>query len=50
MIRSLVSHFRGDPICVGCEQHPVVADYLCQYCLAKVAAFTARREERVPKL
>ena len=25
MLRSSVSHFTGDPICVGCEQHPVVA-------------------------
>jgi hypothetical protein len=39
MWRSLISHFRGQPICVGCENHPVAADYLCCYCLAKVADF-----------
>ena len=49
MLRSLVSHFLGNPLCVGCEQRPVVADYLCQYCLAKVAAFTARSEGRIDR-
>jgi hypothetical protein len=45
MLRSLVSHFRGEPICVGCEEHPVVSDYLCQYCLAKLADFLAERDK-----
>lgn len=44
MLRSLVSHFRGEPICVGCEEHPAVSDYLCEYCLMKVADFFAEKD------
>jgi hypothetical protein len=46
MLRSIISHFRGNPICVGCEEHPVVVDYLCRYCLAKVARFFDERKEK----
>ena len=45
MLRSLVSHFRGEPICVGCEEHPVVSDYLCEYCLSKLADFLAEKDK-----
>jgi hypothetical protein len=45
MIRSIVSYFRGNPLCVGCEEHPVASEYLCRYCLAKVAQFCDKQSE-----
>jgi len=44
MIVSILSHFRGTPLCVGCEEHQVVRDYLCQHCLDKVAALDKKRD------
>ena len=43
MIVSILSHFRGDPLCVGCEEPRVVQDYLCQDCLDKVAKLDGNR-------
>jgi hypothetical protein len=52
MIASILSHFRGNPLCVGCEQHRVVHDYLCQYCLEKLAELDkkGRSPRKSPKL
>jgi SUMO ligase MMS21 Smc5/6 complex component len=44
MIVSILSHFRGDPLCVGCEEHRVVRDYLCQHCLEKVEELDRKRD------